>query len=175
MISEDPRSTRIFDVPRAVLELVENALDAGAENIRARISDGDHTVTAVVEDDGRGMTEDEIEKALRGGYSTKPTPGGCGICMCRTAAVAAGGSLEIESGDCGTAVTVCAPRANASTDNIADAVFAISCGRAGTRVTLSRESGCGGYSISFDTGASAHDALRIEDIVREHELDLTRK
>ncbi len=174
MISEDPRSSRIFDVPRAVLELVENALDAGAENIRVCIADGD-TVTAVVEDDGRGMTEDEIEKALRGGYSTKPTPGGHGICMCRTAAVAAGGSLEIKSGGCGTVVTVCAPRANATTDNIADAVFAISCGRAGTRVTFTRESMCGGYSISFDTGASAHDALRLEDVVRKHELDLTRK
>ena len=174
MISEDPHVAHIFDVPRAVLELVENALDAGAENIRVRVADGD-TVTAVVGDDGRGMTEDEIEKALRGGYSTKPTPGGRGICMCRTAAVAAGGSLEIESGGCGTVVTVCAPRANATTDNIADAVFAISCGRAGTRVTLTRESMCGGYSISFDTGASAHDALRLEDVVRKHELDLTRK
>ena len=175
MISEDPRSTRIFDVPRAVLELVENALDAGAENIRARISDGEYTVTAVVGDDGRGMTEDEIEKVLRGGYSTKPTPGGRGICMCRTAAVAAGGSLGIDSGGCGTVATVCAPRANAATDGIADAVFAISCGRAGTRVTFTRESMCGGYSISFDTGASAHDALRLEVLEARITYLATRK
>lgn len=71
-----------FDTPAAVGEPVDNALQAGANNIAIRLVEGERKVgkkqkpTPVVEqiafsDDGSGMERDVLERALVLGYSTR--------------------------------------------------------------------------------------------------------
>ena len=71
-----------FDTPAAVGEPVDNALQAGANNIRIRLVEGERKVgkkqkdTPVVEqiafsDDGSGMEYDVVKRALVLGFSTR--------------------------------------------------------------------------------------------------------
>src|SRR5690242_8174561 len=71
-----------FDTPAAVGEPVDNAIQAGANNIKIRLVHGERKVgkkqklTPVVEqiafsDDGSGMERDVLERALVLGYSTR--------------------------------------------------------------------------------------------------------
>ena len=71
-----------FDTPAAVGEPVDNALQAGANNIRIRLIEGERKVgkkqktTPVVEqiafsDDGSGMDHEVVKRALVLGFSTR--------------------------------------------------------------------------------------------------------
>ena len=71
-----------FDTPAAVGEPVDNAIQAGANNILIRLVEGERKVgkkqkpTPVVEqiafsDDGSGMDKDVLRQALVLGYSTR--------------------------------------------------------------------------------------------------------
>lgn len=71
-----------FDTPAAVGEPVDNALQAGANNIKIRLIEGERTVgkkqkpTPVVEqiafsDDGSGMDHNVVKRALVLGFSTR--------------------------------------------------------------------------------------------------------
>ena len=178
------------DISVIILELIENSLESGAGNIRVHIAENESsdeavTVTAsvVVIDDGRGMTEEEIGRAMRGGYSTKTTETegastGRGIAKCRALAESICGSLVIKSGKdgAGTTVTLTLPMTeNVMLGDIASTAMTSSCGAAGVRIVLSHETPRGGYELAFDTGASAEEALYVEKYVRERELDIRRK
>ncbi|WP_369186436.1 ATP-binding protein [Streptomyces sp. R08] len=63
-----------FDV--AVADLVDNSIDAGAENVVVHfLRDGDQLVSLVIVDDGKGMNEDQLDVAMtvggRRGYDKK--------------------------------------------------------------------------------------------------------
>lgn len=63
-----------FDV--AVADLVDNSIDAGAENVVVHfLRDGDQLVSLVIVDDGKGMDEDQLDVAMtvggRRGYDKK--------------------------------------------------------------------------------------------------------
>src|SRR5205814_1191910 len=70
-----------FDIPAAVGELIDNALEANANEIKIRLIEGKRTIgkkkpTPVVEqiavsDDGVGMGADILHQALVLGYSTR--------------------------------------------------------------------------------------------------------
>jgi hypothetical protein len=71
-----------FDIPAAVGELIDNALEAKANNVKIRLIEGKRTIgnkkkpTPVVEqiavaDDGDGMTPDVLRQSLVLGYSTR--------------------------------------------------------------------------------------------------------
>lgn len=71
-----------FDTPSAVGELIDNAIEAGANNIRIRLIEGERRIgkrqkaTPVVDqiavgDDAHGMPEDVLHRCLVLGYSTR--------------------------------------------------------------------------------------------------------
>ena len=88
------------DISLHLLDIMENALRAGAKTIRVRI-DQDAVrdeVRISVEDDGKGMSEDEVKKALDPFYTTKESKRiGLGLPLLSQAAKEAGGRIEVSS------------------------------------------------------------------------------
>lgn len=164
------------DIPRLILELAENSLESGADAISITIAETGPGIDASVADDGCGMTGEAIASSLSGGYSTKANAddgnGGRGISVCRMAAESAGGTFLITSGQTGTTASLSIPQGEPITGDLAETAMAISCGRAGVRVTISRSGLHGGYSYVFYTGASASDALRVYSDVRKFEREI---
>ena len=101
---------------QAFLNLLTNAAEAMPEGgtLRARIrtaADGE-AVEVTVADTGPGIARDEIEKAVRPFYSTKPLGTGLGLPLVVRIVAAHGGELDIESEPgAGTRVRVLLPLA----------------------------------------------------------------
>jgi len=73
VIEADPRIVDAFknigySLPAAVADLVDNSVDAGASTVLIRfLHTDDHLVSLVVVDDGRGMREGDIDRAMQFG------------------------------------------------------------------------------------------------------------
>ncbi len=88
------------DLSLHILDIVENSIDAGAKNIEISICEDRETDLLSVEitDDGRGMSEAELEKATDPFWTTRQTRRvGLGLSLLEQAARAAGGELSIKS------------------------------------------------------------------------------
>ena len=80
-----------------VKELVENAVDAGATNIKVNIKDGGKTLIQVV-DNGKGMSPELLEQVLDPFVTTRTTrPVGMGLSLFKQAAEQTGGFFDIAS------------------------------------------------------------------------------
>lgn len=65
-----------FSLPTALAEVIDNSLEAQANNIQVRLDEADqhgkkHVHRIAVSDDGEGMTQDILEHYLQIGYSTR--------------------------------------------------------------------------------------------------------
>ncbi|MBN1243348.1 MAG: ATP-binding protein [Spirochaetales bacterium] len=84
-----------------VLDVVQNAVEAGARNIGLRIVEADGRVEVLVGDDGRGMDRDEISRALdpfhTDGTKHSKRKVGLGLPFMVQAVEAAGGTWGVES------------------------------------------------------------------------------
>jgi hypothetical protein len=83
-----------------ILDLLENAVEAGASRIDLSIGEDLQSDWMVIEiaDDGRGMKEEMIEKVLSPFYTTRQTRHvGLGLPLLREAARRCGGDLTIQS------------------------------------------------------------------------------
>ena len=92
-----------------ILDIAQNSLSAGAGLVTLTVDEdsGADSLTLRVEDDGRGMDADTLQRVRDPFYTTRTTRKvGMGIPLCRMAADMTGGSLDIvsEPGK-GTAVT----------------------------------------------------------------------
>lgn len=111
-------------VYRALLNILKNAVEAieragtvGIEarmNVNYRFARGRGRKRSFLEvevtDDGKGMTEEELRKALLPFYSTKARGTGLGLVMARQAVTRLGGKMEIRSSPgAGTAVKLSLP------------------------------------------------------------------
>jgi len=88
------------DLALHVLDLVDNALRAGATRIGVRVLEETAADRLRVEitDDGRGMDRETLDRALDPFFSTKPgKPVGLGLALFAQAARESGGSLRVES------------------------------------------------------------------------------
>ncbi len=100
-----------------VLDIVQNAVEAGARNVGIEFAESGESTSVSVSDDGRGMTAEERERALDPFYSdgTKHhrRKVGLGLPFLAQAAAQAGGSWSVESrkGE-GTTVAFRFPKGN---------------------------------------------------------------
>jgi signal transduction histidine kinase len=89
------------DLSLHIMDIIENSVRAGAENIAVRLVDrADHMLVIEVEDDGKGMDEDTLKNAVNPFYTTKNGKKyGLGLSLLSQACEEAGGSLRIEKGN----------------------------------------------------------------------------
>lgn len=88
------------DVSLHILDIVENALKAGAKNVVIRLAQGKRTDRLVLEvtDDGEGMDDETRRRSLDPFFTTKRGKRvGLGLPLLAQAAKEAGGTLEVES------------------------------------------------------------------------------
>jgi signal transduction histidine kinase len=88
------------DVSLHILDIVENALRAGAKNVSIRVAQGRRADRLVLEvaDDGEGMNDETRRRALDPFFTTKRGKRvGLGLPFLAQAAEEAGGSLEVQS------------------------------------------------------------------------------
>lgn len=89
------------DLAMHILDIVENSTRAGAKNVSIDIVEDSaaNIVQISIIDDGKGMTEEELKRALDPFYTTKKERGkvGLGLPMLRETAEQAGGGLAVIS------------------------------------------------------------------------------
>ena len=89
------------DLSMHILDIVENATRAGAKHVSLAIVEDSmaNRVTISIVDDGEGMTEEELRRALDPFFTTKKARSkvGLGLPMLRETAEQAGGSLVVTS------------------------------------------------------------------------------
>jgi len=87
---------------RILQNLVSNAVDSlasqpGSITVSTALAGEGQSVRVVVEDEGKGMTETELERAFQDFYSTKPGGTGLGLSIVRRLVADAGGRLRVET------------------------------------------------------------------------------
>jgi len=88
------------DLSLHIMDLVENSLRAGAENIDVRLVENTNHNTLILEiaDDGKGMDEETLKNATNPFYTTKDGKRfGLGLSLLAQASEDAGGSMRVES------------------------------------------------------------------------------
>jgi len=96
------------DLSLHILDLAENAISAGATRIAIAVNENERRdlLTVRVTDDGRGMTEGELERALDPFFTTKRKRTGLGLALLAQTAGLSGGNVVIDSAPMrGTKVT----------------------------------------------------------------------
>jgi two-component system nitrogen regulation sensor histidine kinase NtrY len=104
----------LFADPLAVRRIVDNLVANAAQSLDGRggtvtvaTEHHDHAVRITIADTGRGMTPDELARALAGFYTTKPGGTGLGLSVVRRLAADHGGEVRIDTvPQRGTTVTV---------------------------------------------------------------------
>ncbi|MCS6992637.1 MAG: ATP-binding protein [Anaerolineales bacterium] len=83
-----------------LLDLAENSVSAGAKTVKITVCEDQNAdlLTAVIEDDGRGMTPEMVKMVTDPFFTSRTTRKvGLGIPLFKAAAEACGGGLEIQS------------------------------------------------------------------------------
>ncbi|MCL5030710.1 MAG: ATP-binding protein [Bacteroidetes bacterium] len=97
------------DLSLHILDIAENSLNAGAQNIRVLLIEKNETLILEIDDDGRGMNEDILSKANDPFFTTKEGKKiGLGLAFLSQAAEETGGNLKIERrAEKGIRITAC--------------------------------------------------------------------
>jgi len=87
------------DLSLHLLDLAENAISAGATRITVAVNENERRdlLTLRVTDDGRGMTEEELARALDPFFTTKRKRTGLGLALLAQTAGCCGGDVTVES------------------------------------------------------------------------------
>ncbi len=90
----------MLELSKHILDIAENSIRAGSQTVMITVIEdikGDR-LTLEISDDGKGMSGDEIEKALDPFYTTKKVRRvGLGLPMLKLAAELTGGTFKLES------------------------------------------------------------------------------
>ncbi len=89
-----------MEISKHLVDLVVNSLEALAKHVLILLSEEEDGVSLEVSDDGVGIKQEELEKALRG----EKAPRGRGLKLLQQTAEGSGGSFECGLGQKGTVV-----------------------------------------------------------------------
>ncbi len=99
-----------FELMRIFQNLFKNALEAGATTLELSVAQVADKYEVVIKDNGSGMTPEALNKALKGGFTSKASGTGLGLSICRHLVGAHGATLILESKrDEGTTVRMAFP------------------------------------------------------------------
>jgi two-component system NtrC family sensor kinase len=93
----------------ALLNVLRNAVEAGAQQVQLGLSRQSGELRISVADDGPGMTPEELGRALDPFFSTKASGTGLGLAITRQIMEAHGGTILVESDSTGTEVVLTLP------------------------------------------------------------------
>lgn len=96
-----------------ILDISQNSVKAGASVITVRLDEAAETLRLSIEDNGCGMTPEQVENVINPFFTTRTTRNvGLGIPLLKLAAEQTGGNIEIksvsktaDSENCGTVIT----------------------------------------------------------------------
>lgn len=107
-------------IQQVLLNLIQNAIDAMADTpddqrelgLALDTTDGGATVRLRVNDTGRGLSKDAVDRLFEANPSDKPNGLGMGLCICRLIVKSHGGDIRLErTSEQGTVFAVCLPAA----------------------------------------------------------------
>ncbi|HYK82507.1 MAG TPA: ATP-binding protein [Gemmatimonadales bacterium] len=100
-----PALARKDEVKEVLVNLLENARNAGARRVTVRVNAGGSTLT--VEDDGRGIAAETLPRVFDPAFSTTSSGSGLGLAIARRLVESWGGSIALTSAlGRGTTVTI---------------------------------------------------------------------
>ena len=86
------------EVKEVLINLVENARDAGAATVTISIARGDEDrATLVVEDDGQGIPEEHLQRIFEPQFSTTTSGAGLGLAICKRLVESWGATITVAS------------------------------------------------------------------------------
>jgi signal transduction histidine kinase len=89
---------RADEVKEVLINLIENARDAAASQVTIRLAyEGEDRATMVIEDDGRGITDEHRIHIFEPRFSTTSSGAGLGLAICKRLVESWGGTIEVES------------------------------------------------------------------------------
>lgn len=92
------------DISLHIMDVAENAVRAGAENVNIRLKESipAHTLTLEIEDDGPGMDPETLANAANPYFTTKEGKKyGLGLSLLSQSAGEAGGNMRVEESESG--------------------------------------------------------------------------
>jgi len=90
-----PVLARKDEVKEVLVNLLENARNAGARRIVVRVTDGGSRVT--VEDDGGGIPAESLPRVFEPSFSTTSSGSGLGLAIAKRLVESWGGGIELTS------------------------------------------------------------------------------
>ena len=95
MLFRSLASARRDEVKEVLINLLENARNAGARRVTVRISDGGYGLA--VEDDGRGIAANVLPRVFDPAFSTTSSGSGLGLAIARRLVESWGGTIGLTS------------------------------------------------------------------------------
>ena len=84
-----------FELMRVIQNLLKNAIESGATDVVVAFGDAEKEVMVTVSDNGPGMDAEQLNRALKGGYTSKRDGTGLGLSICRHIIASHGGSFVL--------------------------------------------------------------------------------
>ena len=88
------------DISMHILDILQNSVSAGAKHIQVIVYESvlENILSVAIKDDGKGMTNEEVERVTDPFYTTRTTRKvGLGIPLFKQSALQSGGTLSIDS------------------------------------------------------------------------------
>lgn len=86
-----------YELMRIFQNLFKNALEAGAVALTAMFAKEGENFSVTITDNGAGMDEAMVKRAMHGGFSSKANGTGLGLSICRHLVGAHGGAFDLKS------------------------------------------------------------------------------